>query len=92
MSEVPTLREAGVNVVGDSWAALVAPPGTPNPVANRIYEALEKVIAQPEVNAKLREMGLTPIFMSRVEFARFYSDEYRKWGNVIKAAAIAVDN
>ena len=92
MKDVPTLKESGLDVVGDSWAALVAPPGTPAPVAARLSAALEKVVATPEVNARLREIGLTPIGLSRPEFARFYADEYRKWGDVIKAARITVDN
>jgi tripartite-type tricarboxylate transporter receptor subunit TctC len=91
MADVPTLKEAGLDVVGDSWAALLAPPGTPGPVGDRLAIALAKVVALPEVNKKLREIGMTPITMSRPEFARFYSDEYRKWGQVIKTANITVD-
>jgi tripartite-type tricarboxylate transporter receptor subunit TctC len=91
MMDVPTLKETGLNVVGDAWAALVAPPGTPAPVANRLSAALETAVAHPQVNARLREMGLTPFMMTRPEFSRFYSDEYRKWGEVIKAASITLD-
>lgn len=91
LKDVPTLAEQGVNVVGDSWAAVLAPPGTPAPVVASLSAALADTVASPEIQAKLREMGMTPIVMSQTEFAKFYGDEYRKWGSVIKAANIRLD-
>ncbi|VTU27285.1 Argininosuccinate lyase [Variovorax sp. PBS-H4] len=92
MPDVPTLKEAGLDVVGDSWAALLAPPGTPGPIADRLAATLTKVVALPDVNRRLRETGMTPMTLSRSEFVHYYADEYRKWGEVIKAANITLDN
>jgi tripartite-type tricarboxylate transporter receptor subunit TctC len=91
LKDVPTLKETGLNVVGDSWAALLAPPGTPPAMTTRMAGALQKVLSIPEVDQKLRDLALTPITLSRPEFARFYTDEYRKWGDVIETANITLD-
>lgn len=88
MKDVPTLKEQGVNVVGESWAALLAPPGTPEAVVDSLSHALHLAVASPEVEQKLRDLGMTPITMTRKDFAQFYGAEYRRWGDVIKAAQI----
>ena len=91
MKDVPTLKELGVNVVGDSWVAVVAPPGTPDAAAQRVGEALQKIVQDPAISKRLVEMGMTPMTMTRAEFADFYLAEDRKWGAVIRDANIKLD-
>ena len=91
MKDVPTLKELGVNVVGDSWVAVVAPPETPVAVAERVSAELQKIVRDPDVSKRLIEMGMVPMRMTRAEFADFYMAEYRKWGAVIKDARITLD-
>lgn len=91
MKDVPTFVEQGLKVVGDSWGALLAPPGTPEPVVEALAASLREALAQPEISKKLRDMSMTPLTMSRKEFAQFYAAECRKWGEVIKTARIRID-
>jgi tripartite-type tricarboxylate transporter receptor subunit TctC len=91
MKDVPTLAEQGVKVSGASWIGVVAPPGTPAAVANTVSAAIREVMASPETQRRLREIGMTPMSMSQGEFAKFYAVEYRHWGDVIKAANIRVE-
>ncbi|MFO1329408.1 MAG: tripartite tricarboxylate transporter substrate binding protein [Rubrivivax sp.] len=57
MPQVPTLREAGVAMTLQSFGGLSVPAGTPAPVVARIGEALNKVLALPDVRAKLEANG-----------------------------------
>lgn len=57
MPQVPTLREAGLAVTLQSFGGLSVPAGTPAPVVARIGDALNKVLALPEVKAKLEVNG-----------------------------------
>lgn len=57
LPQVPTLREAGVPVVVQSFGGLSVPAGTPAPIVTRIGEALQKVLAQADVRAKLEANG-----------------------------------
>lgn len=91
LKDVPTLAEQGVNVVGASWIGVVAPPGMPAAIANALSTAIREATAAPELQPRLREIGMTPIHMTQPEFAKFYGDEYRRWGDVIKAANIVVE-
>ena len=91
MKDVPTLIEQGYAVSGDSWAGLVAPPGTPEAIAATIGKALRESVATPEMTKRITDMSVLPITSSPAEFAKFYRDEYSKWGEVIKTTGIKVE-
>lgn len=40
---------------------------------------------------KWAEMGMTPVGLPPAQFAQFYADEYRKWGEVIRVTNIRLD-
>ena len=58
LPHVPTLAEAGVpGMAVTSFGGLSVPAGTPAPIVKRIEEALAKVLANPDVRAKLEANG-----------------------------------
>lgn len=91
IKDIPTLREQGLNVVCESWGALLAPPGTPQSAVQTLSAALHDAVESPEMMKKWAEMGMTPIGLPLPQFAQFYADEYRKWGEVIRVANIRLD-
>ena len=59
LPDVPTFKEAGVSGLEDSgWFAMFAPTGTPLPVIDALHAALASIMAAPDVQAKLVELGL----------------------------------
>ncbi|ANN72926.1 Bug family tripartite tricarboxylate transporter substrate binding protein [Bordetella bronchialis] len=86
--DVPTLAEQGYRVDADSWNCLLAPPGTPAAIADAIGSQLAAVLAEPAVQKRLHEVGMTAFPGSRTEFAAFYRSEYEKWGDAIRKANI----
>lgn len=91
MKDVPTLSEQGIAVVGESWLGVLAPPATPPAITDALSKAVREIVATPEFQARVAEMGMTPITGTQAEFSTLYGDEYRKWGEVIKAAKIKLD-
>jgi tripartite-type tricarboxylate transporter receptor subunit TctC len=91
MKDVPTLAEQGYAVAGDSWGALVAPPGTPAAISAALSKALREAVSAPEIVRKIQDMSLSPLVESQAEFGRFYADEYRRWGDIIKTSNIKAD-
>lgn len=91
IKDIPTLREQGLNVICESWGALLAPPGTPQPIVQTLSAALREAVESPEMMKKWAEMGMTPVGLPLPQFAQFYADEYRKWGEVIRVANIRLD-
>lgn len=91
MNEVPTFVEQGLPVTGGSWMAWLAPPGTPDAVAAGLSKALQDTVSSPEIAGKVRDMGMSPIVQTRPEFEKFYLDEYKKWGEIIRANNIKAE-
>lgn len=91
IKDVPTLAEQGVPVNGDSWCGVLAPPGTPPAITAALSKAIRDTVAAPEMQKKLRDIGMTPVGLTQAEFQKFYGDEYLRWGDAIKAANLKTD-
>src|SRR5262249_10807419 len=53
LSNVPTLKEVGVDIVADSWYGMWLPAGSPPDFAKKLSAAAAEVLAKPEVKEKL---------------------------------------
>lgn len=71
-----------------SWTGLFAPAGTPAPVIRQLNEALDAVLAEPEVRAKLREQGALPGSGSPEDLGKFVQAEYARNQKIVQAANI----
>jgi len=79
-------RYPGAAVVG--WQAIFAPSTTPRPVLERLRVEWEKVLANPEVEQKLRDAGFEPAKGSVGDFAKTLAADYEKFGKIIKDAGV----
>lgn len=89
---IPTLAEAGfpgANLPG--WYGLFLPAGTPKPVVSRFSNEVRRIVALPEVQAKIEEVGFVPVGNSSEEFSRYITTEMDTWSRVIKQNDIKVD-
>lgn len=95
MPDVPTVAESGVAELKDfqvqSWQAIFVPAGTPTPVVTRLHDEIRKILAQPDMQIRLKGFGMEPADMTVAQIAAFQKAEVEKWAQVIKAANIKVD-
>jgi tripartite-type tricarboxylate transporter receptor subunit TctC len=95
MPDVPTVAESGVAELKDfqvqSWQAIFVPTGTPAPVITRLHDEIRKILAQPDMQTRLKGFGMEPADMNVTQIAAFQKAEVDKWAQVIKAANIKVD-
>jgi len=83
--DVPTLSEAGVpGYHADQFSAIVGPPGVPEPIANRLQDAVMHSLKSPEFQARMRAQGTELQPGTGRELATLLRDEYVKWQKVIK--------
>ena len=83
------LAESGVpNFEMQSWQGVFAPAGTPKPVMDRLSKEMAAIIALPDVQDKLRNLGVEPDGRTLDSFAAFQRAEISKWNQVIKDAGI----
>lgn len=84
VAETPGFK--GYDVV--SWTGLFAPARTPKAVVDAINQAVNAVLAQPEIRTKLQEQGAVPGKGSAAEFGQFVAREQQRYAQVVKAANI----
>ncbi len=89
--EVPTLAEVVPGVTGGAWFGLSAPARLPAPIAQRLQAEMQAIINAPDMQARLSELGMTPLPLGGADFAQFIEGENRKWGPLIRAGKITVE-
>jgi tripartite-type tricarboxylate transporter receptor subunit TctC len=84
---LPTVAETipGFEAVG--WLALMAPPGTPLPLAHRISADLRKVLAEPSFEKRYEDLGTYIRLMTPEELTAFIREQQRIWQPVIAETA-----
>jgi len=89
LSAIPTFSEAGLpGFRSITWFGLVAPPGTPTAIAERINRDALAALSSTEVSGKLRLLSLDPGATSRADTTKFFAEEAALWSTVIKEAKI----
>ena len=89
LPDVPTIAEAGQKGFDmGSWQAVFAPAGTPKPIVDRLHAEIMKIVATPEVQARLKSFGMNPSTMTTAELGAYQKAEVAKWAQVIKSAGI----
>ncbi len=91
LPEIPTLKEAGIDVEADAWNGLIAPAGTPEPVVAKIRHEVIEATRTAAVRDKLAAQMMQPIGGTSAEFRARIEAEILRWGPVIKAAGIKVN-
>jgi tripartite-type tricarboxylate transporter receptor subunit TctC len=89
--EIPALAEAGVpgfNAAG--WGMIVAPARTPGPIVSKLYDAVRALEDQPDVRARIIQLGMVPKLSSPSDkLQSFIDSEIERWGKVVRQAGLA---
>jgi tripartite-type tricarboxylate transporter receptor subunit TctC len=84
--DVPTMAEAGVPGYDTyTWNAVFGPAGLPAPMVQALSRELQAVVAEPEVQARLKDISANPVGSSPEALATLVQSENEKWGPVIRS-------
>lgn len=87
MPDVPTLAEAGMTGFDAGiWIGLLAPPGTPAAIIERLSAAANSALAAEDVRATLERQGTDPVGGTPGEFADFIGADIEKWVAVLASS------
>jgi tripartite-type tricarboxylate transporter receptor subunit TctC len=85
LPDVPTLAELGYAGMEDyTWVGLFLPAGTPPAIAQKLNEAVNRVLQSPDIRARLDTLVFEPVGGSLQEFAAYFKAEVAKWGKVVR--------
>ena len=93
LPDVPTFDELGVpNVYANNWYGVFAPKGTPADTVAALNKVIGKVLASPELKAYAESTGVELSPTTPQQFAGIVRDDAKKWGDLIRAEGITVNN
>ncbi len=91
MPDVPTLKEAGLNVSTIVGYGLSAPAGTPEPILAKLKQGVSNMMKDQAVTARLRELGYETDQQLGDAYRDFVLKDLEQWRRVAKAANISID-
>lgn len=95
LPDVPTMKEGGLEGLSFGiWHGLYAPAGTPEPVINKLSEALKVALTDQTVIDRFAELGTAPVPADQVTPAALQAkvtSEIDRWKPVIEAAGEYAD-
>jgi tripartite-type tricarboxylate transporter receptor subunit TctC len=90
--DIPTIAEAGVpGYDTSSWFAFFVPAKTPDDVVRKMHADTVAILGEPPIRAKLDQLGVVIVGSTPEQLGAHLRAEMEKWGPVIKAANIRVN-
>lgn len=74
-----------------TWAGLFVPAKTPPAIVARLHADVARIVREPDVAAKLADLGYVAGGMPQARFAQQVRDEKDRWAVLIKKAGVKLD-
>lgn len=85
LPDVPTFAEAGFPGLEDyTWIAVFLPAGTPPAIVQKLNEAVNGAVQQPDIRERLEALAFDPMGGSPLQSADYVKAEIVKWAKVVK--------
>ncbi len=89
---IPTMEEAGFpGFVTGSWAGLMAPAGTPEPIIARMAKEISEIVQEPEVQKKFQDVGFISAGSTPEQFAQLIKSDSARYAEIIRQAGITAN-
>lgn len=85
--EIPVLKDLAVT----SWYGLFAPAGTPQPIIDKVYTEISRVLATPAMQERLKTLGAEPVQSNPQSFAASLPAELAHWKKVVDESGAKID-
>jgi tripartite-type tricarboxylate transporter receptor subunit TctC len=91
LPDIPTVSEFVPGYEASTWFGIGAPKATPAEIVEKLNKEINASLADPKLQARLADLGGTPLVGSPAAFGKLIAEETEKWGNVIRALNIKAD-
>jgi tripartite-type tricarboxylate transporter receptor subunit TctC len=88
LPDIPAVAEFVADYEASSFWGIGAPKDTPSDIIGRLHSDVDATLADPNLKARLADLGATAFPLSAAQFKQFIADETDKWGKVVKFARI----
>jgi len=91
LPDVPAIAELLPGFEATAWDGTCAPAATPKEVVDKLNAAITAGLADPQLKAKLKDLGGEIMPMTPAEFGKFLAEETEKWAKVVKFSGAKAD-
>lgn len=92
LPNVPTFTELGIkDMTISNWFGIVAPKGTPKPVVEKLNQAINQALREPDLAQRITAPGNLIGGGSPESFANFVTEESQRWGKLVRDKGIRPD-
>lgn len=96
LPNVPTMTEISASldpngVIGNSWHGVFAPAATPDEIVARLNTEIVKIVNLPEVQTRLRSLGLTPTGTPAAALSAALAADHAYWGQLVRELGVKVE-
>ena len=92
LPDLPTIAESGLpGYEFDSWFGLLGPAATPPAAANRINDAVARLLKDPVILERLDKQGIEPRALSNADFSKLLAADFQRMAQVVKASGAKLD-
>ena len=92
LPDVPAVAEFGYKDFDvTTWYGLLAPVGTPANVVTLFNTEVNKLLANPEMQAAIKAQGAEPLAMSSEQFGKLIKTEYVQWKDIVAASGAKIE-
>jgi tripartite-type tricarboxylate transporter receptor subunit TctC len=89
LPNVPTIAEGGVPGFDlDIWFGVSAPAKTPPALVALLTKEISEIVAQADVQERIRKVGLSPAFADGAAFREQIRSDHERFGKIIREAGI----
>jgi len=91
LPDIPTVGEFVPGYEASTWFGVGVPKTTPAEIVDKLNKEINAALADPNVKARLADLGGTVLADSPAEFGKLIAEETEKWGKVVKFSGAKAD-
>lgn len=89
---IPTFAELGLkNFEAATWFGVLAPTTLAPALSEQIAGDIRAVVSQPDLQARLVDLGAEVVNSSPAEFGHFMQTEYAKWQSIVQQSGAVIN-
>ena len=92
LPDLPALAETLPGFEAVAWFGIVGPPGTPGAIAEKVSSSVREALQLPDVRQRLASASAEPMGLTPAQTAAYMKQETERWGAVIRAAGVKLEN
>jgi tripartite-type tricarboxylate transporter receptor subunit TctC len=91
LPDIPTVGEFLPGYEASNWFGVCAPKATPAEIVEKLNKEINTALADPKMEARLADLGGTPLLGSPADLGKLIAEETEKWAKVVKFSGAKAD-